>query len=155
MSLRAIQFALIGLLVAVAGWQWRRDLGLRADYAAEGATRAKLVADLAQARAETEGLRQDLTELRTQLDRTRALRADAEAENRKQTAEFVARSKDWQAALRGWEDAVKARDARLTALQEREKLILTKLTEAVKHAEAATARAEEMRKQIEEGKKKE
>lgn len=155
MSLRAIQFALIGLLVAVAGWQWQRDLGLRADYAAEGATRAKLVADLAQARAETEGLKQDLTELRTQLDRTRALRADAEAENRKQTAEFVARTKDWQAALRGWEDAVKARDARLTALQEREKLILTRLTEAVKHAEEATARAEEMRKQIEEGEKKE
>ena len=73
MSLRAIQFALIGLLVAVAGWQWQRDLGLRADYAAEGATRAKLAADLAQARAETEGLRQDLAELRTQLDRTRAL----------------------------------------------------------------------------------
>ena len=60
-----------------------------------------------------------------------------------------------QAALRGWEDAVKARDARLAALQEREKLILTKLTEAVKHAEAATARAEEMRVRIEEGKKKE
>ena len=148
MSLRAIQFALIGLLVAVAGWQWQRDLGLRADYAAEGATRAKLVADLAQARAETEGLKQDLAELRTQLDRTRALRAEAEADNRKQTAEFVARTKDWQAALRGWEDAVKARDTRLTALQEREKLILAKLTEAVKHAEAATARAEEMRVRI-------
>ena len=155
MSLRAVQFALIGLLVAVAGWQWRRDLGLRADYAAEGATRAKLVADLAQARAETDGLKQDLAELRTQLDRTRALRAEAEADNRKQAAEFVARTKDWQAALRGWEDAVKARDARLTALQEREKLILAKLTEAVKHAEAATARAEEMRVRIEEGKKKE
>ncbi len=56
MSLRAIQFALIGLLVAVAGWQWQRDLGLRADFAAEGATRAKLAADLAQARAETAGL---------------------------------------------------------------------------------------------------
>ena len=52
MSLRALQFTLIGLLVAVAGWQWRRDLGLRADYAAEGATRAKLTADLASARAE-------------------------------------------------------------------------------------------------------
>ena len=135
MSLRAIQFALIGLLVAVAGWQWQRDLGLRADYAAEG-----------------EGLKQDLTELRTQLERTRALRAEAEADNRKQTAEFVARTKDWQAALRGWEDAVKARDARLNALQEREKLILTKLTEAVKHAEEATARAEEMRKRMEEKK---
>ncbi|MEY3852716.1 MAG: hypothetical protein RI910_1696, partial [Verrucomicrobiota bacterium] len=60
---------------------------------------------------------------------------------------------DWQAALRGWEDAVKARDARLTALQEREKLILTKLTEAVKHAQEATARAEEMRVRIEGGKK--
>jgi hypothetical protein len=47
---------------------------------------------------------------------------------------------------------VKARDARLAALQEREKLILTKLTEAVKHAEEATARAEEMRKRIEEKK---
>ena len=155
MSLRAIQFALIGLLVAVAGWQWRRDLGLRADYDAEGATRAKLVAGLAQARAESEGLKQDLSELRTQLDRTRALRAEAEAETRKQAAEFVARTKDWQAALRGWEDAVKARDARLAALQEREKLILTRLTEAVKHAEEATARAEEMRVRIEGGKKKE
>jgi multidrug resistance efflux pump len=155
MSLRAIQFALIGLLVVVAGWQWQRDLGLRADYAAEGATRAKLAADLAQARAETEGLKQDLAELRTQLERTRALSADAEAENRKQTTEFVARTKDWQTALRGWEDAVKARDTRLTALQEREKLILAKLTEAVKHAEAATARAEEMRVRIEGGKKKE
>jgi hypothetical protein len=47
---------------------------------------------------------------------------------------------------------VKARDARLNALQEREKLILTKLTEAVKHAEEATARAEEMRKRMEEKK---
>ena len=92
MSLRTIQFALIGLLVVVAGWQWQRDLGLRADYAAEGATRAKLAADLAQARAETEGLKQDFAELRTQLDRTRALRAEAEAENRKQTAEFIART---------------------------------------------------------------
>jgi chromosome segregation ATPase len=152
MSLRAVQFVLIGLLVAVAGWQWRRDLGLRADYAAEGATRAKLTADLAQARSESEGLRQDLAELRTQLDRTRAQRAAAEAENKKQTAEFVARTKDGQTALRGWEDAVKARDARLAALQEREKLILSKLTEAVKHAEEATARAEEMKVRI-EGKK--
>jgi len=155
MTLRAIQFVLIGLLVAVAGWQWQRDLDLRADYAAEGATRAKLTADLAQARAESEGLKQDLTELRTQLDRTRAQRAAAEAEIKKQTAEFVARSKDWQASLRGCEDAVMDRDASLSALQEREKLILTKLTEAVKHAEAATARAEEMRVRIEEGKKKE
>ncbi len=152
MSLRAVQFVLIGLLVAVAGWQWRRDLGLRADYAAEGATRAKLTADLAQARAESEGLRQDLAELRTQLDRTRAQRADAEAENKKQTAEFVARTKDWQAALRGWEDAVKARDARLAEMQEREKLLVLRLTEAVRHAEAATARAEEMRKRMEEKK---
>ena len=46
MSLRALQFVLIGLLVAVAGWQWRRDLGLRADYAAESTTRARLTADL-------------------------------------------------------------------------------------------------------------
>ncbi|MFZ9980052.1 MAG: hypothetical protein ACO3HN_08900 [Opitutales bacterium] len=152
MSLRAVQFVLIGLLVAVAGWQWRRDLGLRADYAAEGATRAKLTADLAQARAESEGLRQDLAELRTQLDRTRAQRADAEAENKKQAADFVARTKDWQAALRGWEDAVKARDARLAELQEREKLLVIRLTEAVRHAEAAAARAEEMRKRMEEKK---
>ena len=50
---------------------------------------------------------------------------------------------------------VRGRDARLAALQEREKLILTKLTEAVKHAEEATARAEEMKVRIEEGKKKE
>ena len=49
MSLRALQFTLIGLLIAVAGWQWRRDLGLRADYAAEGATRTRLTADLASA----------------------------------------------------------------------------------------------------------
>ena len=152
MSLRAVQFVLIGLLVAVAGWQWRRDLGLRADYAAEGATRAKLTADLAQARAESEGLRQDLAELRTQLDRTRAQRADAEAANKKQAADFVARTKDWQAALRGWEDAVKARDARLAELQEREKLLVISLTEAVRHAEEATARAEEMRKRMEEKK---
>lgn len=152
MSLRAVQFVLIGLLVAVAGWQWRRDLGLRADYAAEGATRAKLTADLAQARAESEGLRQDLAELRTQLDRTRAQRADAEAENKKQAADFVARTKDWQAALRGWEDAVKARDARLAELEQREKLLVIRLTEAVRHAEAATARAEEMRQRMEEKK---
>ena len=152
MSLRAVQFVLIGLLVAVAGWQWRRDLGLRADYAAEGATRAKLTADLAQAHAESEGLRQDLAELRTQLDRTRAQRADAEAENKKQAADFVARTKDWQAALRGWEDAVKARDARLAELEQREKLLVIRLTEAVRHAEAATARAEEMRQRMEEKK---
>jgi hypothetical protein len=48
---------------------------------------------------------------------------------------------------------VKARDALLAALQEREKLILTRLTEAVKHAEEATTRAEEMRVRIEGGKK--
>jgi len=47
---------------------------------------------------------------------------------------------------------VQARDARLAVLQEREKLILTKLAEAVKHAEDATARAEEMRKRMEEKK---
>ena len=139
MSLRAVQSVLIALLVAVAAWQWHRDLGLRADYAAEGATRARLVADLAQARAAAEGHRQDLAELRAQLERTRAQRADAEAENRRQAAEFVARTKDWQLALRGWEDAVKARDERLRAMQEREKQLLAKLTEAVRHAEEAAA----------------
>lgn len=149
MSLRAVQFTLIGLLVAVAGWQWRRDLGLRADYAAEGATRAKLAADLAQARAEAEGLRQDLAELRTQLDRTRAQRAEAEAETRRQAEAFAARTQDWQRALRGWEDAVKARDARLATLQERERQVLAKLTEAVRHAEEATARTEAMRVRLE------
>jgi chromosome segregation ATPase len=149
MSLRALQFTLIGLLVAIAGWQWRRDLGLRADYAAEGATRARLTADLASARAEGEGLKQDLAELRQQLDRTRTQRTEAEAEIRRQAADFVARTRDWQKALRGWEDAVKARDARLATLQEREKQILTKLTEAVRHAEEATARGDAMRVRLE------
>ena len=142
MSLRALQFVLIGLLVAVAGWQWRRDLGLREDFTAEGATRARLTADLASARAEGEGLKQDLAELRQQLDRTRTQRTEAEAEIRRQAADFVARAQDWQKALRGWEDAVKARDARLATLQEREKQIVAKLTDAVRHAEEATARAE-------------
>ena len=44
---------------------------------------------------------------------------------------------------------MKARDARLATLQEREKQILTKLTEAVRHAEEATARAEAMRIRLE------
>jgi hypothetical protein len=153
MNLRTLHFSLLALLAVAAAWQWRRDLGLRAEFAGESATRAKLVADLAAARAEGEGLKQDLAELRTQLERTRVQRVAAEAENRKQAAEFIGRTQDWQKALRGWEDAVKARDERLRAMQEREKLILTKLAEAVKHAEEATARAEEMRARIEEGKK--
>ena len=44
---------------------------------------------------------------------------------------------------------MKARDARLATLQEREKQILTKLTEAVRHTEEATARAEAMRVRLE------
>ncbi len=149
MNLRTLQFVLIGLLIATAGWQWQRDLALRGDFAAEGMTRVRLTADLTQARAEAEGHRQDLTELRTQLDRTRAQRSAAEAENRRQTEEFIARTQDWQKALRGWEDAVKARDTRLLAIQEREKLILAKLTDAVRYAEEATARTEAMRQRLE------
>lgn len=149
MTLRTLQFVLIGLLVGTAGWQWRRDLDLRTDFAAEGVTRARLTADLRQARAEAEGHRQDLAELRTQLDRTRAQRTAAETENRRQAEEFIARTKDWQKALRGWEDAVKARDERIAVVVDREKLILTKLAEAVRHAEEATARTEAMRLRLE------
>ena len=152
MNLRTLQFTLIGLLVLTAGWQWQRDLGLRADYAAESTTRTRLVADLTQARAEGTALKQDLAELRGQLDRTRAMRAAAETENRRQTTEFIARTQDWQKALQGWEAAVKARDVRLAALAEREQVILAKLTAAVRHAEEATARAEAMRKLMEEKK---
>jgi hypothetical protein len=149
MSLRSFNTFLLAVLLVGCALLWARELSLREDFASESRRQATLHAALTEEKSRTAGLREDLMELRSQLEKTRAQRAEAQEQALRQAADFVARTKDWQAALRGWEEAVKARDARLVAHQEREKLLLTKLTEAVHHAEEATARAEEMRKRME------
>lgn len=150
MSLRAFQLILSAALIAASVTLWRRDLALRREYEAGGARLAELSAGLAAERRKAEGLREDLAELRGQLDRTRRLRDEAQSAAVRERETYAARTKEWSKAVAGWEEAVKARDARLAEMSAREKQILARLDEAVRHAEAAAKRAEELRRRLEE-----
>jgi chromosome segregation ATPase len=149
MTLRTLQFLLTGALLAASVTLWRRDIDARRDFEAGGARLAELSAGLSAEKARAEGLREDLAELRTQLDRTRKLRDEAQAEALREREAFAGRTREWSRAIAGWEQAVKARDARIAEMSERERRLVARLEEAVRHAEAAAARAEEMRRRVE------
>lgn len=153
MTLRAVQSLLLAALLASSALLWRRDLEARRDFEAGGARLAELSAALAAEKARAEGLREDLGELRTQLDRTRRLRDEAQAESLRERQAYAERTKEWSRAIAGWEQAVKARDARIAEMASREKQLSVRLDEAVRHAEAAARRAEEMRRRVEEAEK--
>ncbi len=153
MTLRAVQSLLLAALLASSALLWRRDLEARRDFEAGGARLAELSAALAAEKARTEGLREDLGELRTQLDRTRRLRDEAQAEALRERQTYAERTKEWGRTIAGWEQAVKARDARIAEMTAREGLLAARLDEAVRHAEASARRAEEMRRRVEEAEK--
>ncbi len=153
MTLRSVQFALVAALLAASALLWRRDLEARRDFEAGSERLGGLSAALAAEKARAEGLREDLAELRTQLDRTRRLRDEAQAEALRERQAYADRTKEWSRAITGWEQAVKARDARLAEMSAREKRLSDRLDEATKHAEDAVRRAEEMRRRIEEADK--
>jgi len=153
MTLRAVQFLLVAALLAASALLWRRDLEARRDFEAAGARLAELKSALTAEKSRAEGLREDRGELRTQLDRTRRLRDEAQAEALRERQAYAERTKEWSRAIDGWERAVKARDARLAEMTAREKRLSDRLDEATKHAEEAVRRAEEMRRRIEEADK--
>lgn len=153
MTLRTVQFTLIAALLAASVLLWRRDLEARRDFEAGGARLAELSSALTAEKARAEGLREDLGELRTQLERTRRLRDEAQAEALRERQAYAERTKEWARAIAGWEQAVKARDARIEAMTAREKQLAARLEEAARHAEAAVLRAEEMRRRIEAAEK--
>ncbi|MFM7209872.1 MAG: hypothetical protein ACKOY8_08655 [Verrucomicrobiota bacterium] len=153
MTVRSVQFALIAALLAASALLWRRDLEARRDFEAGGARIAELNSALSAAKARADGLSEDLGELRTQLDRTRRLRDEAQAESLRERQAYAERTKEWSRTIVGWEQAVKARDARIAEMAARERQLTARLEEAAKHAEDAVRRAEEMRRRIEEAEK--
>lgn len=153
MTIRSVQFALIAALIAASALLWRRDLEARRDFEAGGARLAELKSALTAEKARADGLSEDLGELRTQLDRTRRLRDEAQNEALRERQAYAERTKEWSRAIDGWERAVKARDARISEMAARERQLAARLEEAAKHAEDAVRRAEEMRRRIEEAEK--
>lgn len=153
MTLRSIQFVLMVALLGASALLWRRDLEARRDFEAGGARLAELKSALTAEKARAEGLREDLGELRTQLDRTRRLRDEAQNEALRERQAYAERTKEWSRAIAGWERAVKARDARIAEMASREKQLSERLDEATKHAEEAIRRAEEMRRRVEDAEK--
>lgn len=153
MTLRSVQFALIAALLAASALLWRRDLEARRDFEAGGAQLAELKSALTAEKARADGLSEDLGELRTQLDRTRRLRDEAQNEVLRERQAYAERTKEWSRTIAGWEQAVKARDARISEIAARERQLAARLEETAKHAEDAVRRAEEMRRRIEEAEK--
>ncbi|MFM8903695.1 MAG: hypothetical protein ACKOIB_00335 [Verrucomicrobiota bacterium] len=153
MTLRSVQFALIAALLAASALLWRRDLEARRDFEAGGARIAELKSALTAAKARADGLSEDLAELRTQLDRTRRLRDEAQNEALRERQTYAERTKEWSRAIAGWEGAVTPRDARIVEMASRERQLAARLEEATPHAEEPNRRAEEMRRRLQEADK--
>ena len=146
MSLRTFNIVLLAVLLAGCALLWSRELRLRDDFAAETKRQAALHVALTDEKSRTAGLREDLAELRGQLEKTRAQRAEAQELALRQAADFKSRTVEWQASLRRWELAVGERDTRLKQMTERENVLTQRLNEAVQRLQAAANQLREMEK---------
>ncbi len=146
MNLRTLNTTLLVVLLVGCAMLWSRELRLRQDFAEESKCQGILRTALTEEQSRASGLREDLAELRVQLEKTQAQREEALTAASRQTAEFNARTEKWLDAQRHWEGAVKERDTRISQMIEREALLSSRLDEAAQRVQKAADQIRELEK---------
>lgn len=142
MTLRIFNAWLLAALLIVCGVLLARELRLRVEFEEGSKRMTTLQSSLLEAEKRELGLREDLSELRTQIGKVRSQRDESIEARLGQAADFRRQTEAWSSAVSRWESAVAERDVRLRQMMEREIVLSSQLEKTAARLREAVARLE-------------